>query len=181
MGLPPKPTFLAKFPGAPVPSAGRLPRPSEFRAVVPRFSFPVSSGAGNPAVPQLNERRLSPLFCGRRSVRCDLRDLPALKHDGPTRDYVALRSSGCGYPAKLEGHRTGGAAGDDNVWRPPARSGYAVYRERTGPTPDRFMKQFGRGGAGGGYAPSQPVRFNQPAQFKSGLQPPTAELAPVVI
>jgi hypothetical protein len=26
------------------------------------------------------------------------------------RDYVALRSSGCGYAAKLEGHRTGGAA-----------------------------------------------------------------------
>ena len=57
----------------------------------------------------------------------------------------------------------GGVAGDDNLWRPPARSGYEVCMERTWPTPDRFMKQFGRG-AGGGYAPSQPVRFNQPAQ-----------------
>jgi hypothetical protein len=46
----------------------------------------------------------------------------------------------------------GGAAGDDSVWRPPARSGYEVYMERTGQAPDPFMKQFGRGGAGGGYA-----------------------------
>jgi hypothetical protein len=66
--------------------------------------------------------------------------------------------------SQIGSHRTGGAAGDDNVWRPPARSGYEAYMERTGQTPDRFMKQFGRGGAGGGYAPSQPVRFNQPAQ-----------------
>jgi hypothetical protein len=42
----------------------------------------------------------------------------------------------------------GGSAGDDNVWRPPARSGYEIYMERTGQTPDPFMKQFGRGGAG---------------------------------
>jgi hypothetical protein len=52
---------------------------------------------------------------------------------------------------------------------------------RTGPTPDRFMKQFGRGGAGGGYAPSQPVRFNQPASSNRGCNHRQLSLAPVVI
>jgi len=41
----------------------------------------------------------------------------------------------------------GGSAGDDNVWRPPARSGYEVYMEQTGQTPNPLMKQFGRGGS----------------------------------
>src|ERR1700745_1557051 len=48
--------------------------------------------------------------------------------------------------SQIGSHRTGGAAGDDNVRSPPARSGYEVYMERTRQTPDRFMKQFGRGG-----------------------------------
>jgi hypothetical protein len=44
--------MLAKFPGAPVPSAGRIPRPSELRPVVPRFFLL----AENPAAPQLISR-----------------------------------------------------------------------------------------------------------------------------
>ena len=119
---------------------------------------------GNPAVPQRNERRLSPLFCGRRSARWR-----SARHACPEARWPHARL--CCTPfvrlrirSQIGSHRTGGAAGDDNVRRPPARFGYEVYMERTGQTPDRFMKQFGRGGAGGGYAPSQPVRFNQPAQ-----------------
>lgn len=167
--------MLCEIPWGACPFSRKASQAKRIRAVVPRFSFPVSSVAGYPAVAQLNERRLSPLFCGRRSARwrsarpaCPEARWPHARLCCAPLVRLRIRS-------QIGSHRTAGAAGDDNVWRAPARSGYAVYIERTGPTPDRFMKQFGRGGAGGGYAPSQPVRFNQPAQFKSGLQPPTAE------
>lgn len=46
----------------------------------------------------------------------------------------------------------GGSAGDDEVWHPPARSGYEIWMEKLGKRPDPYLRQFGRGGAGGGYS-----------------------------
>jgi hypothetical protein len=47
----------------------------------------------------------------------------------------------------------GGAAGDDGIWRAPAKSGYEITQRRLGLPVDSYMRQFGRGGAGGGYEP----------------------------
>jgi hypothetical protein len=45
----------------------------------------------------------------------------------------------------------GGAAGDDGVWRAPAKSGYEILQRKMGLPVDPFLRQFGRGGASGGY------------------------------
>ena len=73
--------MLAKFPGAPVPSAGKFPRPSEFRAVVPPFSFPVSSVAGIPRYLSSMSADLAHCFAADDQCVGDLRDMHALKRD----------------------------------------------------------------------------------------------------
>jgi hypothetical protein len=140
--------------------------------VVPRFSFPVSSGAGNPAVPQLNERRLSPLFCGRRSA-C----WRSARHACPEARWPHARL--CCAPlvrlrirSQIGSHRTAGAAGDDNVW--PARSGYAVYMEnRANARPIYETVRAWRRGRR--VCPITASTIQPASKFKSGLQPPTAE------
>lgn len=51
----------------------------------------------------------------------------------------------------------GGAAGDDGVWRSPAKSGYEIAQRALGLPVDPYLRQFGRGGAGGGYQPKLEV------------------------
>jgi len=46
----------------------------------------------------------------------------------------------------------GGSVDSDNLWSPPARSGYEVYMETTGQPIDPKMRQYGRGGMSPGYA-----------------------------
>jgi hypothetical protein len=47
----------------------------------------------------------------------------------------------------------GGAAGDNRVWRHPAKSGYEVAQKALGLPVDPMLRQYGRGGAVPGYEP----------------------------
>jgi hypothetical protein len=77
-------------------------------------------------------------------------------------------------------------AGDDEarcigeiaVWRPPARSGYEIYMEKMGKTPDPYMKQFGRGGMTAGYAEKfQLIDHLRSDYFRSHSKTPESILA----
>jgi hypothetical protein len=46
-----------------------------------------------------------------------------------------------------------GAAGEDEIWRAPAKSGYEIAQRKLGLPVDPYMRQFGRGGAVPGYEP----------------------------
>ena len=47
----------------------------------------------------------------------------------------------------------GGSVGEEDVWKPPAKSGYEVYCRQMGLPIDPSLRQFGRGGAMSGYEP----------------------------
>jgi hypothetical protein len=51
----------------------------------------------------------------------------------------------------------GGAAGDNRLWRHPAKSGYEVAQKTLGLPVDPMLRQYGRGGAVPGYEPKLAV------------------------
>jgi hypothetical protein len=97
---------------------------------------------------------------------------------GPGGHAGKYGSGGAGGNAEVQGSGIsvggeGGSAGDDEVWRPPARSGYEVYKERMGQTPDPFIRQYGRGGEVPGYAAKfQVIEKLRADYFRAHSEPP---------
>ncbi len=73
--------MLCEIPWGACPFSKKVSQAKRISCCCATLFLPCFLRCGNPAVPQLNERRLSPLFCGRHQSVGDLRDMPALKRD----------------------------------------------------------------------------------------------------